>query len=96
MVLKKKEQLRAHEIEDIKRQHACEARDAEQKCTIKDMDIAVYTKNFKIKQMREHIRVDARMMQGNDYQKRCRDELDVTHLQQEQTHDLYERPSFFN
>ena len=82
---------RACEIEDMKQQCPCEVQDTEQRCTIEDMDMVAYTKNIKIKQMRECVHVDACMMQENDYQERCRDEIDVTHQHQEQIHDLYEK-----
>ena len=51
---------RVHEIEDIKQERARETQDAEQKHAIEDLDSALYTKNIKIKQMWEHVHVDAR------------------------------------
>ena len=53
--------------------------------------MAAYTKNMKIHQMRDCIRVDAQMMQEKNYQARCNDELDISQMEQDQMHELYER-----
>ena len=67
---------RAWDIEEEDWQGACEAQDTEQKRAIKDLVMAAYTKNVKIQQMWDHVRVDAHRMQEKDYQECCRDELD--------------------
>ena len=41
--------------------------------------------------MQDCIRVDACMMQEKDYQECCQDELDKSQMEQDQTHNLYER-----
>ena len=78
-----KEEQRVREIEVMKRRRACEALDADKKRAFEDMDMAAYTKNIKIKQMRERVQLDACMMKENDYQECCREELEISQLDQE-------------
>ena len=65
------EQQRVCEIEAEEHQRSREVHDAEQQRAREDLELAAYTKNVKIRQMWDRLRVDAHMMQEKDYHERC-------------------------
>ena len=54
-----------------------------------DIEMAVYENDMKVNLQKEHLRSKILIRLEKDYQERCHDEFDRTHVQENEIYDLY-------